>query len=304
MDIVIIGGGPAGMSAALVLGRSRINTVVLNTENARNSISTHSHGFLTQDGKHPSEIFSIAKRQLEKYPSVNYKKEKALSLEKTADGFLIKTDLGSYTSERVILATGYRDNVELLGITGLSDVYGKSVYPCPFCDGYEMADKKLGVFGDAISAPMFSKIIAHWSKDVMVFTNGDKVTDAELVKNLELNGIEIIDKAIKELIAEEGQLKQVVFHDNTIVEREGGFLADTKSSESVNFARQFNIPTETGHFGMEIYTVNDNNETDVKGLYIIGDARAGWTGVAESVAEGASVAKMITHQIIEERWKS
>ncbi|NER12599.1 FAD-dependent oxidoreductase [Leptobacterium flavescens] len=302
-DVVIIGGGPAGMSAALVLGRSRINTIILNTEKARNLVTTHSHGFLTQDGKHPSEIFSIAKKQLEKYPSVTYKKEKALSVEKTTDGFLIKTNSGSYRSRRVILATGYKDNIRLLEINGLSEVYGTSVYPCPFCDGFEMADKKLGVFGDAQFGPMFSKTIAHWSKDIIVFTNGDKVTDTGLIKNLKLNGIEIVDKKIKELVSTDGHLKQVVFTDHTAIEREGGFIADTKSTESVDFARKLNIPTEEGYFGIETYKVDENKETDVKGFYIIGDARTGWSGVASSVAEGSEVAAAITHQIIEENWR-
>ena len=302
-DVVIIGGGPAGMSAALVLGRSRINTIILNTEKARNLVTTHSHGFLTQDGKHPSEIFSIAKKQLEKYPSVTYKKEKALSVEKTTDGFLIKTNSGSYRSRRVILATGHKDNIRLLEIKGLSEVYGTSVYPCPFCDGFEMADKKLGVFGDAQFGPMFSKTIAHWSKDIIVFTNGDKVTDTGLIKNLKLNGIEIVDKKIKELVSTDGHLKQVVFTDHTAIEREGGFITDTKSTESADFARKLNIPTEEGYFGIETYKVDENKETDVKGFYIIGDARTGWSGVASSVAEGSEVAAAITHQIIEENWK-
>ena len=303
MDVVIIGGGPAGMSAALVLGRSRINTLILNTEKARNLVTTHSHGFLTQDGKHPSEIFSIAKKQLEKYPSVLYKKEKALKVEKTDEGFLIETDSGSYTSRRVILATGHKDNIHELGINGLSEVYGKSVYPCPFCDGFEMADKKLAVFGDADFGPMFSKTIAHWSKDVIVFTNGDKVTDGTLLENFKRNGIEIIDKKIKELVSEEGQLKKVVFTDDTFIAREGGFLADTKSQESVDFAKKLDIPTEEGFFGMETYKVDEKKETDVEGFYIVGDARTGWSGVAGSVAEGSEVASAITHQIIEENWK-
>lgn len=302
-DVIIIGGGPAGMSAALVLGRSRINTIILNTEKARNLVTTHSHGFLTQDGKHPAEIFSIAKKQLEKYTSVTYKKEKAIKIEKTEEGFLTETDSASYKSRRVILATGHKDNIHLLGINGLQEVYGKSVYPCPFCDGFEMADKKLGVFGDAQFGPMFSKTIAHWSNDVILFTNGDKIEDSNLIKNFQLNGIDIIDKEIKSLESREGQLKRVVFTDSTSIEREGGFLADTKSTESVDFAKKLNIQTEEGFFGMETYKVDENKETDLKGLYIVGDARTGWSGVANSVSEGSEVASMITHQIIEENWK-
>lgn len=301
-DVIIIGGGPAGMSAALILGRSRVKTLILNTENPRNIVTTHTHGFLTQDGKHPLEIFKIAKEQLKKYPSVSYRKEKALELFQLENGFKIISEQGEYISKRVLLATGHKDNIEKLNLPGIEEVYGRSVYPCPFCDGFEMADKKLAVFGDANMGTMFSKVIANWSDDVIVFTNGEKVQDQRLVENLERNNIRIIEKEIKELVSIEGQLKKVVFSDNTSIEREGGFIPDTKSTESVNFAKQLDIPTEEGHFGLQVYQVDENKETKVKGFYIIGDAKTGWSGVVGSVAEGSDAATAITHQIIEERW--
>jgi thioredoxin reductase len=301
-EVIIIGGGPAGMSAALVLGRSRIKTLVLNTESPRNNITTHSHGFLTQDGKHPSEIFRIAKQQLTKYTSVDYKKEKAVSVKDENNHFSVETEHEIYSAKRVIVATGHKDNIAEIGIEGLTDVYGKSVYPCPFCDGFEMADKKLAVIGDAIMAPMFSKTISHWSKDVIVFTNGEKVEDKELFSNLIKKGMQIVEKKIKKLISIKGQLTGVELIDNTIIEREGGFLPDTKSTESTDFVKKMNVSTEIGHFGMEFYKVDENKETEIKGFYIIGDARTGWSGVASSVAEGSEVAAAITHQIIEENW--
>ncbi|REH48762.1 thioredoxin reductase [Tenacibaculum gallaicum] len=302
-EVIIIGGGPAGMSAALVLGRSRIKTLILNTESPRNNITTHSHGFLTQDGKHPSEIFKVAKQQLTKYTSVDYKKEKAISVKGENSNFLVETERDIYSAKRVIVATGHKDNIAEVGIEGLTDVYGKSVYPCPFCDGFEMADKKLAVFGDAVMAPMFSKTISHWSKNIIVFTNGEKVEDKELLSNLTKNGIQIVEKKIKKLISIEGQLTGVELIDDTVIEREGGFLPDTKSTESTDFVKKMNISTEIGHFGMELYKVDDNKETEIKGFYIIGDARTGWSGIASSIAEGSEVAAAITHQIIEENWK-
>jgi len=301
-EIIIIGGGPAGMSAALVLGRSRIKTLVINTENPRNIVTSHSHGFLTQDGKHPTEIFNIAKQQLSKYTSVNYKKEKAIDIKKENNIFFIETEDNSYSAKRVIIATGHIDNIADIGIDGLTEVYGKSIYPCPFCDGYEMADKKLAVIGDAVMAPMFSKTISHWSKDVIVFTNGEKVEDKELVSNLQKNKIQIVEKKINRLISSQGLLIEVELEDGSVIKREGGFIPDTKSIESTVFAKKMNISTEVGHFGMEFYKVDDNKETDIKGLYIIGDARTGWSGVISSAAEGSDVAAAITHQIIDENW--
>jgi len=302
-EVIVIGGGPAGMSAALVLGRSRIKALVLNTENPRNIVTTHSHGFLTQDGKHPIEIFEKAKEQLSKYLSISYKNEKAVDLQSTNKGFLVKTETANHSAKRVIIATGHKDNIANIGIEGLTEVYGKSVYPCPFCDGFEMADKKLAVFGDAFMAPMFSKTISHWSKDVIVFTNGEKVGDEEVILNLQKNGIPIIDKKIKRLVSKDGMLENIELEDGSFIKRDGGFLPDTKSIESTDFAKKLNVPTEIGHFEMEMYKVDDNKETEFTGLYIIGDARTGWSGVAESVAEGSIVGSAITHQIIDENWK-
>lgn len=303
-EVIIIGGGPAGMSAALVLGRSRIKTLILNTEQARNSLTTHSHGFLTRDGQHPVEMLAIAKEQLQKYPAVTYLKEQATRLVQSSTGFTITTPAGSYSGKRIVMATGQKDNIDQLGIQGLAEVYGKSVYPCPFCDGFELADKPLAVFGPADLAPYFAKVIGHWSKDVIVFTNGDKVGDKALISDLKLNGIGLIDQEILELRSTRGQLSEVMLKDGSIIKREGGFLPDTGTTESVDFAQKLHIPTIEGHFGRPTYEVDDNMETSIRGLYIIGDSRVGFGGVARSVADGSTAAAAITHQIIEERWKT
>jgi thioredoxin reductase len=287
----------------LVLGRSRINTLILNTETPRNIVTTHSHGFLTQDGKHPREILAIAKKQLNKYTRVIYKNEKAIDLKSLLNGFSVETENATYRSKRVIIATGHKDNIDAIGIEGLSSVYGKSIYPCPFCDGFELADKQLAVIGDAIMAPMFAKTIAHWSKDVYVFTNGEQVTDEATIRNLKRNEIQIIDGKIKKLHSKEGILQNIELETGELIEREGGFLPDTKSTEYTDFAKKMGIEKEAGFMGMETYKVKENKETDINGLYIIGDARTGWSGVASSVAEGSEVAGAITHQIIEENWR-
>ncbi len=301
-QVIILGGGPAGMSAALVLGRSRISTLLLNTERPRNLVTTHSHGFLTQDGKHPKEIFDTALKQLSKYASVTYAPEEATDLRQNEGTFTVTTSSGTHQAARVIIATGHQDDIEAIGIKGLAEVYGKSVYPCPFCDGFEMADKKLAVIGDGAMAPMFAKTIAHWSDDVMVFTNGESVEDQALASQLQAHGIPIHESSIRELVSSDGLLGAVVLEDGQTIEREGGFLPDTKSTESTDFAQKLRVPTEAGHFGMEMYKVDDQKETDIKGLFIIGDARTGWSGVAQAVADGSAVGAAITHQIIAERW--
>lgn len=303
-EVIIIGGGPAGLSAALVLGRSRVNTLILNTEKPRNFATTLSHTFLTQDGKHPRDIFKAAKKDIEKYPSLTYKKEKAIDVNSSEGGFIVKTENASYSAKRVVIASGYRDDVEGSGISKLSEVYGKSVFPCPFCDGYELAGKKLAVFGGAEIAPFFSTVVAHWSKDVVLFTNGDSIPDKEFVLELEKKGIQVFQDKIKTLHSKEGKLLSVELENGKIIEREGGFYRDMKVVENTNFAQKFNVPAEPGHFGLTNYQVDENNESIVKGLYIIGDARTGWSGIAPSVAEGYELGASITVQISQENWNN
>lgn len=301
-EVIIIGGGPAGLSAALVLGRSRIKSLILNTEKPRNFITTHSHTFLTQDGKHPSEIFKAAKNDIDKYPALIYKKEKAIDLNTSENGFTVKTEKTNYSAKRVVIASGYRDDIEGTGIEGLSEVYGKSVYPCPFCDGYELADKKLAVFGNATVIPFFSTVVAHWSKDIAIFTNGDPITDTEFLSQLKRKGIHLFQNKIKTLHSKAGMLNSIELENGEIVERDGGFCKGINAIEHTNFAQKFNIPTIPGHFGLTNYQVDENSETIINGLYIVGDAKTGWSGLAPSVAEGYKLGTSITVQISQENW--
>ncbi len=233
---------------------------------------------------------------------MTYRCEDVQDLEVLKSGFRVKTSAEEFSGQRVIIATGHRDNIDLLDIEGLQEVYGRSIFPCPFCDGFEMADKKLAVIGDAEMAPRFAKTIAHWSKDVMVFTNGQAVKDPLVLEGLAKNEIKVIENKILRLKSVQGELTAIELMNGSIIERQGGFLPDTKSTESTDFAKKLNVATKMSHFGMEEYQVDDNKETNLKGLYIIGDARAGWTGVAAAVAEGSAVGAAITHQIIDENW--
>lgn len=301
-DVIIIGGGPAGMSTALILGRSQIRTLILNAENPRSNVTSYSHGFLTQDGKHPKEILTIAKKQLRKYPAVSYINDEAITLEAEINGYVIETTNTDYKAKRVVIATGYKDNVDEMGIVGLLEVYGVSVFPCVFCDGYELADKQLAVIGDPMIAPIFAKTVAHWSKDVVVFTNGEKVFIEDLKLDLRKNKIEVIETKIKEIHSLHGIMQSIELANGNLVERNGGFLPGTKSCERSNFAGDLGVSKVIDNQGKESYKVNNNKETDIRGLYIIGDARTGWSGIAPSVAEGYQVGKAIVKQIIDENW--
>ena len=136
------------MSAALIAGRARLETVVINAEAPRNAVTMASHGFLSRDGVHPSELLAVAKEQLRKYETVRYIARSAARVGADGVGFAIGLSDGTTVSaNRVVIASGYVDDLARLELPGIEEVYGKSVFPCPFCDGYEHRDERLAVFG-------------------------------------------------------------------------------------------------------------------------------------------------------------
>ena len=132
-DCAIIGGGPAGLNAALVLGRARRNTILFDNNNPRNAVTQESHGFITRDGIQPQEFREIAHREIGKYPSVLYEKEEITSITKKDQLFeLVTSNNELYQSKTIIISTGLRD--VLPDIENISDYYGKSLFNCPYCD--------------------------------------------------------------------------------------------------------------------------------------------------------------------------
>ena len=149
-DCAIIGGGPVGLNAALVLGRARRNVILFDNNHHRNAVTHKSHGFITQDGVNPNEFRQIAHKEIGRYPSVKYKKREVISVIKNEPSFELVTPKDEqYQSKTIIISTGLKDI--LPSIDNISDYYGKSLFSCPYCDGWELRDKPLVII---ISKPI------------------------------------------------------------------------------------------------------------------------------------------------------
>ncbi len=300
-DLIIIGGGPAGQSAALIAGRTRMKTAFINAETPRNLVTTASHGFLTRDGAHPSEILAVAKTQLQKYPSVNYIKNQVHEVERTHAGFCVTTSDGKVLrGKKMLIATGHRDNLDELALPGIADVYGKSVYPCPFCDGFEHADEALAIFGHSVVA-QFVPIMRVWSKDLVVFTNG-KLLNPETKALLESKGVPVEEGKVVALISIKGKLTHVKLEDGRKIARQSGFVVEEFSAPATDFAEQLGvIPNGENDWGMKEFA-SASGKTNIRDLYVVGDARIGFSGIAAAVAEGAFCVEMMLHELAIERW--
>jgi len=302
LDLAIIGGGPAGMSGALVAGRARLSTVVVNAESPRNRVTKASHGFLTRDGVHPLELLRLAKEQLTPYPSVTYRADRVRSVERSEDGFSIHLESGDrLIARRVLLATGYVDDLDQLGIPDLGAVYGTSVFPCPFCDGYEHRDERLALFGAAAVAHM-TPMLKVWSDDVAVFTHGRSL-DAELAEALAARDVPVHTAAIVALHHDDGVLRGVELETGEVVPRDAGFLAEILGVPATPFADDLGVGTKTSPWGFEAPDADEHGRTNVDGVYVVGDARTGFSGLMHAASEGGGCVEHIVHELASERWR-
>ena len=266
-DCAIIGGGPAGLNAALVLGRARRNTLLFDNDSPRNAVTRESHGFITRDGVKPKEFREIAHQDISKYSYVVYERKQITSVIKNDCMFELMTSKNeTYQSKTIIISTGLKDN--LPDIDNISDYYGKSLFICPYCDGWEMRDKPLVVIIDEQDQSFhFIKTIYNWSKDLIVCTNGHPFSNYEQRRLIQNKGIKIIDDKIKNFVGENGQIEKVIFANGESLNRKGGFVLPNLSQSS-DFAKQ--LGCEYNSLGG--ISVDSNGRTSIRGVYAAGDA--------------------------------
>lgn len=265
-DCVIIGGGPAGLNAALVLGRARRNVVLIDNNKARNAVTHASHGFITRDGVTPSEFRNIASEELQKYPSIDQIQSEVKTISQTDFGFEMFDMQGvRIQAKKLILSTGVKEVFP--AIEGLHSFYGKSLFNCPYCDGWELRDQPLVIVSEYPSIYHIAKLVYNWSKDLVVCTNGQPNLSDEQKQKLQSKGIIVIEQPVTSFIGQNGQLQYIRFADGTQIARAGGFVSP-KLVESTTFADQLGYErTELG--GIK---TDDLGRTSIRGLYTAGDS--------------------------------
>lgn len=302
LDVAIVGGGPAGMSAALVAGRSRLRAMVLNEERPRNLVTAASHGFLTRDGVHPRDLMKHAQEDLRKYPTVSYEADRVVGVKRDGPTFHLELASGrALQARRLVIATGHRDDLEKLRLPGLRDVYGSSVFPCPFCDGYERAGERLAVFG-GVGVETYAALVKMWSDDVAVFTNGMQLAPSARTE-LARNGVALHESKVQALESTGGRLRAVRLDDGR-VERDAGFLWDQPGVPSTTLADDLGVRRSTHPRGIVTYETDEAGATNVAGVFVVGDMRTGFSKLIGAASEGALAMQRIVHEIARERWTS
>ena len=295
-DVIIVGGSYAGLSAAMALGRSLRKALVIDAGKPCNRQTPHSHNFLTQDGKTPSEIAAVAKEQVEKYDTVSFLSDYAIQGKKTDHGFEILTEKGEVLEgKKLIFATGVKDLMP--PIPGFADCWGISVIHCPYCHGYEVRGEKTGVLANGELAFEYAKMITNWTKNLTLFTQGKSTLTKEQADKLMGKGVKIVETKLVEIDHKDGRLRQLVLED-------GSRIALAAVYAKTDFIQNSDIPSNLG------CVINSNGfldvdmmqKTSVPGVFACGDSTQMFRTVSYAVSAGTMAGAACNKELIDEEF--
>lgn len=293
-DVIIIGGGPAGLSAALILGRCRRDVLVCDAGNQRNIRSHALHGFLTQDGIPPSDFLDLAHADLEQYETVAFTEWEVAKAARGASGFNVTLENGEVQeARRLLLATGVVD--EIPPVEGIQEFYGTSVFHCPYCDGWEVRDQPLAIYGKGARVAGFAMTARIWSKRLLVCTDGPALFSDEDRGLLDRHQVPVREDRIIRLEGDGGQIEQVIFEKGPPYDCRALFFSTSQRQGSpiaADFGCEFN---EKG-----AVLTGRCETTSVPGLFVAGDASKATQFVIVAAAEGAEAAVEINRSLEEE----
>lgn len=298
-DVLIIGGSAAGLSAALVLGRSLRRVLVIDAGKPCNRQTPHSHGFLTRDGETPAQLLAIARDQLSHYPTVQVRSGTVIRAEQTPDGFRVTTksadgNVGdSVLGRKLLLATGLVDVMP--DLPGFAECWGRSVLHCPYCHGYEVHSQPLGILANGEVGYELATLIQQWSRHLTLYTDGPCTIDADGRQLLDRLQIAIVEKPVVALEHEAGELTGLRFADGSIAQPKALFAR-------VPFRQSSELATQLGCHLTErgLIDVTEFGETNVPGVFAAGDATTPLRQVANAVANGSKAAAWINRELIKD----
>lgn len=293
VDVIIVGGGPAGLSAALVLGRCCRRVVVIDAGNPRNSATQAVHGFLTRDGIFPGEFLRTARAQLAPY-DVTLIEDTVDSVTCEPEGFVVA--LAKHEplhARKVLLATGVVDR--LPNLEGFKELYGRSVHHCPYCDGWEHRNQPVAVYGRGPAAVGLAMTLTAWSKDLVVCSDGPSRLSGEHRAKLAKYGIPVEEHKIARLEGTGGQLERIAFIGAPSIARRAMFFS-TGNTQRSSLPQQ--LGCRTSHKGA--VKITRGQQTNVNGLYVAGDAAEDAQFVMVAAAHGARAAMAMNKTLIEE----
>ncbi|WP_270353685.1 NAD(P)/FAD-dependent oxidoreductase [Microbacterium testaceum] len=299
VDVVVVGGGPAGLSAALNLARARTSVLLIDAGRPRNAATLRSHGFLTRDGIPPIELRKLGRVELEAYPDVRIVERAPVTrvFRDEADfvitlGGRAAAALGEVRTRAVVLATGLRET--LPEIPSLRSFYGITLFSCAACDAWDLRDRPLALIGETPDLASRARLLTRWTPHLTVFTNGTAAVDAVDEAELAASGIAVDRRVIADLEGERGRVSAVRLADGARVAIDGGFVRPVWDAPLDVVADLAPERDAEGHL-----VTDRSGRTSVAGLYAAGDVAApGPQQLIVAAGQGARVAAALVHDLV------
>jgi len=294
-DVIVVGGGAAGLNAALVLARARRRVVVIDAGAPRNRFAEHMHGFLTRDGMSPLELLELGRAEVRGY-GVEIVTTTATRADGEAGAFTVTLDDGrSLSARRLLIATGLRD--ELPDIPGLAGQWGRGAVACPYCDGWEVRDRRVGVIATTAMSTHQAGLVRQWTGDVTFIGPLTAELDPETRRGFEVRGTRILTPAITEVLSDaDGTLSGVALDDGTTVELDALFVGP-RLVPNDELLRQLGADRVEGPMGE--WTASDpTGLTSVPGVWVAGNTAAAHMLVIVAAASGLTAATVINADLV------
>ena len=295
-DIVIVGGGPAGLSAALALGRGRKRVLLLDAGARRNAAAQHIHNFVTRDGTPPDEFRRLGREQLATYPNVEIRQERVEAVSGAKGAFRLVVGSGTIGARRIILATGMVD--EMLPLEGFRELWGHAIFQCPYCHGWEVQDRAWGYLGRATDAGHFipfAIMIRGWSRDVVAFTGGGFEVPEQGQRTLEAAGVRLETAPVARLVGADGKLEAVELANGARVARD--VLFTHPPQRQVELVGTLGLVLDAdGLVQIDPMT----RATSVPGIHAAGDLTTRMQGAIFAAAAGAHAAAAVNGDLTTE----
>jgi thioredoxin reductase len=292
-DAIVVGGSVAGLSAALLLGRACKRVLVCDTGKPRNQVAHASHNYFSRDGIAPAELLHIGREQLQPY-DVEIRQGEVVDAEKLGERFQVTLSNGDqFMGRKLLLATGMKDT--LPPIEGFAELWGDSVFHCPYCHGWEVRDQPLAIYGKGEVGFEQAFMLTGWSHDLVLCSDGAAELSDEQRQKLMDWGVQIREEKIARLDRQDGKLTGIVFANNEVLPRRG-ILLRPQSHQHSDLAAKLGCKLDSN----DIVEVNDFKQTSVAGVYAIGDASSPLSQISWAAASGMLAASFVNHSLIEE----
>jgi thioredoxin reductase len=287
-DVVIAGGGPAGLAAALTLGRGRKRVLLCDAGPPRNAAAVHVQNFVTRDGTPPREFRRIAREQLQRYPNVAIVDTRVEQVEGTQSAFAVRLTEKTVSARRLLLCTGMID--ELPPIDGFRELWGRSIFACPYCHGWEIQDRRFACLATSPDMLAFAIFLRGWTSDVVALTHGPADIEEPLLAQLSAAGVPVESQRIARLVGD-GHLQRVEFESGDSLERD--VLFAHPAQRQVEVVRNLGLALDDKGY----LQLNEMRETSVPGIYAAGDLTSAAQSATLAAGAGMFAAAMLNRAL-------